>query len=112
MLGVLSRCYQTENMEVKRLAVLLAILSCLLMLQEINLFMIHYYTTLYHQRHNILSQLADSGGRKHPRRNRKTRRFWVRPGRTSAWWDNFMNGIVLEQEWKENFRLSHASFLS
>ena len=98
-------------MEVKRLAVLLAILSCLLMLQEMSLLMIHHYTTLYRQRHLILSQLADSGGRKCPKRSRKTRRFWVRPGRTAAWWDNFMNGTVLEEEWKENFRLSRASFI-
>ena len=36
-------------------------------------------------------------------------RFWVRPGRTSAWWDNFLNQIVIEEEWRENFRMSRRS---
>ena len=22
------------------------------------------------------------------------RRFWVRPGQTSSWWDNFVNGVA------------------
>ena len=37
------------------------------------------------------------------------RRFWVRPGRTSAWWDNFVNQIVIAEEWRENFRISRGS---
>ncbi|CAH3192452.1 unnamed protein product, partial [Porites evermanni] len=32
-------------------------------------------------------------------------RFWKRPGRTSAWWDNFINGTMIEEEWRENFRI-------
>jgi hypothetical protein len=27
-----------------------------------------------------------------------------------VWWDNFMLGIVLPEEWKENFRMSQDSF--
>ena len=38
------------------------------------------------------------------------RRFWTRPGRTSAWWDNFASQTV-EEEWKENFRMSRPTFL-
>uniref|UniRef100_A0AAY4DIJ9 DDE Tnp4 domain-containing protein n=1 Tax=Denticeps clupeoides TaxID=299321 RepID=A0AAY4DIJ9_9TELE len=34
--------------------------------------------------------------------------LWVRPGRTSAWWDNFANGVVADTEWRENFRMSRA----
>ena len=44
------------------------------------------------------------------RERRRPRRFWVRPGRTTVWWDNFVAGIVVEEEWKENFRLSRGSF--
>ena len=29
------------------------------------------------------------------RRQATPRGFWVRPGRTSAWWDNFVNQIVI-----------------
>ena len=43
-------------------------------------------------------------------RTRKPRKSWIRPGRTSQWWDNFMNGVMLEEEWKENFRMSKCSF--
>ncbi len=27
------------------------------------------------------------------------RRLWVRPGRTDAWWQNFLLNIVLPEEW-------------
>ena len=39
----------------------------------------------------------------------RPRRFWVRPGRTSAWWDNFVAQKVVEEEWRENFTMSRAS---
>ena len=41
----------------------------------------------------------------------KARRFWIRPGRTSAWWDNFVSQTVVPEEWKENFRISRPSLL-
>ena len=40
------------------------------------------------------------------RRESKERRFWTRPGRTSAWWNNFADQVVIPEEWKENFRMS------
>ncbi|XP_028416694.1 putative nuclease HARBI1 [Dendronephthya gigantea] len=42
---------------------------------------------------------------------RPTRRFWIRPGRTSAWWENFVNEVMLPEEWRENFRMSRRSLL-
>ena len=33
------------------------------------------------------------------------RRFGIRPGRTCVWWDNFLNGVMIAEEWKENFRM-------
>lgn len=36
----------------------------------------------------------------------------MRPGRTAAWWDNFVTGVVVEEEWKENFRMSKTNFLN
>ena len=45
------------------------------------------------------------------RRKRQDRRFWVRPGRTSAWWRNFERDVVLPEEWRENFRMSKDSFM-
>lgn len=43
-------------------------------------------------------------------RRRIRRRMWVRPGRTSAWWDNIRNGISLPEEYKDNFRMRRESF--
>ena len=43
------------------------------------------------------------------RRESKERRFWTRPGRTSAWWNNFADQVVIPEEWKENFRMSRDS---
>lgn len=40
------------------------------------------------------------------------RRFWVRPGRTSSWWDNFVSGVALDSEWRENLRMSRASVVA
>ena len=41
----------------------------------------------------------------------RARRFWIRPGRTSAWWDNFVSQTVVPEEWKENFRMPRSSLL-
>ena len=46
------------------------------------------------------------------RRPATPRKFWVRPGQTSAWWDNFVNQIVVPEEWRENFRVSRDSLYS
>ena len=35
----------------------------------------------------------------------KSRRFWVRLGRTSSWWNNCLLGIVVPEEKRENFRI-------
>ena len=44
------------------------------------------------------------------RRPRLRRRFWMRPGRTRAWWDKFVTNTVVPEEWRENFRMSRESF--
>ena len=30
-------------------------------------------------------------------------KHWVRPGRTSTWWDNLVGGKMVDEEWYENF---------
>ncbi|XP_035848902.1 putative nuclease HARBI1 isoform X2 [Sander lucioperca] len=48
------------------------------------------------------------------RRNQRPaaeRRFWVRPGRSTAWWDNFTSGAAAPEEWRENFRMSREALL-
>ena len=35
---------------------------------------------------------------------------WVKKGRTSAWWDKFLNNKVMDSDWLENFRMFKTSF--
>ena len=37
-------------------------------------------------------------------------RFWVRPHRNLKSWNDFMNGNMIPEEWKENFRMLERSF--
>ena len=45
-------------------------------------------------------------------RRANRRQFWVRPGRTSSWWNNFIDAVVVGSEWIENFRMSRASLFA
>eukprot|EP00117_Sycon_ciliatum_P040060 scpid101329/ scgid29504/ len=38
------------------------------------------------------------------------RRCWIKPGRTSLWWDNISSGVSFPQEYKENFRMKKVNF--
>ena len=60
---------------------------------------------------SVIYPLINTPPRHEPRRNRR-RRFWVRPGRTASWWENFETEVVLPEEWRENFRMSRSSLLS
>ena len=54
--------------------------------------------------------LLSSLGRKAKRRMRQDRRM-LRPGRSNIWWENFLNNKVVNEEWKENFRISKSNFM-
>ena len=43
---------------------------------------------------------------------RKRRRQWKNPGRTEIWWQNVLNGLMLEDEWISNFRMSREDFMA
>ena len=60
--------------------------------------------------YRFLYDVANSQAFKSKRKiARRTR--WTRPGRTSTWWDNFVNNVMLDNEWRENFRLSNVNFV-
>lgn len=40
---------------------------------------------------------------------RNARRFWVRPGRSKSWWQNFTDYNAVPEEWKENLRMNRAN---
>ena len=64
------------------------------------------------QREIIFKMLiADSNERRNTKKKeRKPPRFWVRPGRSNRWWTNILNNKATLEEWRENFRMSEASF--
>ena len=37
--------------------------------------------------------------------------MWERPGRSMILWNNFLNGIVAANEWRENFRMTRNTFM-
>ena len=73
---------------------------------------------VHRTRQNRLVALAEHSSKRHQiilhklrtEKKRKSRTFLTRPGRTETWWSNFRNGIVVQEEWKENFRSPYKSF--
>ena len=99
------------------LIMLLCLLSLWIACLEINVALYNLYATALHRRRNtVCSALLSNGPQQTLRRYRVRpyleRRFWTRPGRTSAWWDNFVHEVVIPEEWLENFRMSRRSLLN
>lgn len=70
----------------------------------------HLATAAYvRRRQTIVRAICDTSCVRRRRQPRMERRFWVRPGRTSAWWDNFVSGAVDPAAWRENFRMSRTA---
>ena len=94
-------------------SVLIALISSLMSCVQINAAVINLHNQYFRDRQDVLRLLSmNSGHHKLKKRaNHHRRRFWMRPGRTSAWWDNFINGTMIEEEWRENFRMSKTSLL-
>ena len=44
------------------------------------------------------------------RNKRAPPRFWVRPHRNWKWWNDFPDGNIIPEEWKENFRMPERLF--
>ena len=91
-------------------SLLVALISSLISCVQINAAVINLHNQYIRDRQDVLRLLSmNSGHHKVKKRaNHHRRRFWTRPGRTSAWWDNFINGTMIEEEWKENFRMSKS----
>ena len=99
-----------------------ALLSLMLMFLKVNFDIISILHLIRRARHRYLylshSQSLQGQLRNYslmPARSRtskKKRRFWIKPGRTSAWWRNFVRDVVLPEDWPENFRMSKESFIN
>ena len=101
---------------VNLVSLLLGLISSLIACVQVNFAMLTVHLNYVKERANIFKLLSLSDGRigrqgqlKRLGRQPRPRRFWVRPGRTSAWWDNFVGEIVIQGEWRKNFRMSRSS---
>ena len=45
------------------------------------------------------------------RLNRRPKSIWHLDGRDDKFWQNLVNGISAESEWRTNFRLNRAEFM-
>ena len=86
-----------------------SLISCV----QINAAVINLHNQYIRARQDVLRSLSmNSGHHKVKKRaNHHRGRFWTRLGRTSAWWDNFINDTMVEEEGRENFRIPKASLL-
>ena len=94
-------------------SLLIALISSLISCVQLNVAVINLRNKYLRDRQDVLRLLSMNSGRHKlkKRANHHRTRFWKRPGRTSAWWDNFINGTMIEEEWRENFRMSKTSLL-
>ena len=92
---------------------LIALISSLISCVQLNVAVINLRNKYLRDRQDVLRLLSMNSGHRKLKKgaNHHQRRFWTRPGRTSAWWDNFINGTMIEEEWRENFRMSKTSLL-
>ena len=92
--------------------VMLALISSIIASIQLNHAIIDIQENYKRRRLNLSRLLSTTTStftgvkRLRSRRESKERRFWTRPGRTSAWWNNFADQVVIPEEWKENFRMT------
>ena len=98
-----------------QLALLLQMISSLCVVFQSNVALLQRSVSRYVQRRRkllVLLELNQSRSVINRRRRTRTRkRFQTRPGRTSRWWQNFLDDIVVPEKWRENFRMSKETFM-
>ena len=82
-------------------SVLLTIMSSLIAYLELSITFVHMNIVRQRIRNDFRQSLVSKNTRKATRRSQpyEQRRFWTRPGRKSAWWNNFVNEVVVAEEW-------------
>ena len=82
-------------------AILLVVIANLLAMYEVNLLFLFVTETAYARERTLYLDLTTSSSvmrRTRFRVQRARLRFWIRPGRTRAWWDSFVTNLVLPEE--------------
>ena len=90
--------------------VLQEVINATSILQQ-NLLLLLQYRQQKEDMENTIKHILLNPPRRRTRRA-TSRKFWMKPGRTSNWWDNFIDGIVVVEDWKQNFRMSRPSVLT
>ena len=85
-------------------SVLLGLISSLLACMQLNVALLNAEISYARRWLDILTLSTGQNGRqkqlKRVGKQCRPRRFWVRPGRTSAWWDNFVNPQWIRSEYE------------
>ena len=107
--------------DVQCIGVLVASLVSLTALLKLNMAIISLTKLAYRRRRNFLVTTMERKKRRGVFRiqtflatksRRGQRSMWERPGRSKVWWNNFLNGIVVASEWRENFRMTRDTFMT
>ena len=95
---------------------ILMVISSLLALVNLNAVLVAVFSNQQFRRQRQFLKILEGSSERIMRirkllkrskaKSRRKRLHWTRPGRTSAWWDNFITDQVVPEEWKENFRMS------
>ena len=94
----------------KAVAVLVSLLASLMSVYQLNCLLLFLNPSVYHRIVKQVSQTITFSRQNFSSKGkvcekRRQGRYWVRQGRTRVWWDNFVNEVVVPEEWKENFRM-------
>ena len=94
----------------KAVAVLVSLLASLMSAYQLNCLLLFLNPSVYHRIVKQVSQTITFSRQNFSSKGkvcekRRQGRYWVRQGRTRVWWDNFVNEVVVPEEWKENFRM-------
>ena len=77
-------------------------------------FFIHSWGLLTPTKYSLILSQNATVDRCHPaynhRQTRRLSRLWVAPGRLSECWQNMIGSVVIDEEFKANFRLDRESF--
>ena len=94
-------------------SLLVALIASLISRVQIKTAVINLHNQYIRHQQDVLRLLSINSGhyKVKKRANHHRRRFWTRAGRTSAWWDNFINDTMIEEEWRENFRMCKRSLV-
>ena len=98
----------------KVVAVLISLIASIVSCIQLNIAMLNSHADYMKKRMNIVRLLSlpltkTAIVKRLGKKRQRKKRFWIRPGRTSAWWNGFIGEIVVPEEWRENFRMSQVS---